>query len=723
MLKTRKRWISLFITLTFLLAVMVPMGGPAFAKSVNDVNRVLSVSDTFVGLAATLTVKEHSDFPGHFVTGDRFRLTLPSGVKWNNPSIHAGDPATLTKISDQVVDITFTTVSAVYVDAIDIDLDIKVDGATGDIAVTIDPLDSAVTGGTVVFARVGVGKTTAVAESVKKIGKSGTGGTIRIDETSVGAIGDDAQKLTLKLPGNFVWNGMAAGDITFAGGFAGTTVSAIYGNGTRTLEVTFDPPNRRTQRGTIYVTPKIKAEAGASFGEITVTVGGDKITEADVVVAEYVDWGVTVKVKEVKELVAGKFDGVKTAKITIEENVPGSLLAGRDVNVKLPDWVKITDVDDFTCTGGNLAVTAPTWDGKKSEIDIPINTASSGATGKIEFTLDLSIQGNQSGDIEAVVSGAGVAETKVVIAKAVAPVDVTANVADVRIGVQGQTVPDLVITEGKAGAIELTAEMTAAGTAGEITLTLPTGVRFAATPKVQVTSGDLEVKADQARLTDSDTVFRIPVKSESIKASSLTVSGIKLTLDRTVPEGDLFVRVGGSAIIENSRSAVGWVNDATAGGSSDAIDAGEFDVGSVAKVKLANVITAAPPEVTGAAVFKIGEAKYTVNGEEKTMDVAAYTKDGRTFLPVRFAANAVGVSDANILWDGATQKVTIFKGDRVVQMTIGSKVLVVNGVSINMDVAPETVSGRTMLPIRFLAQALGADIQWNPETQEVTINF
>lgn len=92
-------------------------------------------------------------------------------------------------------------------------------------------------------------------------------------------------------------------------------------------------------------------------------------------------------------------------------------------------------------------------------------------------------------------------------------------------------------------------------------------------------------------------------------------------------------------------------------------------------------------------------------------------------VPVRFAANAVGVSDANILWDGLSKKVTVIKGDRVVQMTIGSKVLLLNGAPITMDVAPEIKNGRTMLPVSWLGKVLGADIQWNPETQEVTINF
>lgn len=92
-------------------------------------------------------------------------------------------------------------------------------------------------------------------------------------------------------------------------------------------------------------------------------------------------------------------------------------------------------------------------------------------------------------------------------------------------------------------------------------------------------------------------------------------------------------------------------------------------------------------------------------------------------VPVRFAANAVGVADSNIMWDAAAKKVTVIKGDRVVQMTIGSKVMLINGAAITMDAAPEIVNGRTMLPVRFLGQALGADFVWDPNAQTVTVNF
>jgi len=121
------------------------------------------------------------------------------------------------------------------------------------------------------------------------------------------------------------------------------------------------------------------------------------------------------------------------------------------------------------------------------------------------------------------------------------------------------------------------------------------------------------------------------------------------------------------------------------------------------------------------AVMRIGDPIMFIDGEEFKMDIAPYIKDDRTMLPVRFAANTVGVPDNNILWDGINKQVTITKGDRVIQFTIGSNVMLINGAATVMDVAPEIIAGRTMLPVRYVGLALDADIKWDGTTQTVTI--
>jgi len=129
----------------------------------------------------------------------------------------------------------------------------------------------------------------------------------------------------------------------------------------------------------------------------------------------------------------------------------------------------------------------------------------------------------------------------------------------------------------------------------------------------------------------------------------------------------------------------------------------------------------AVPALAGSS-FKIGVTSYIKDGNIYFMNVAPYIKNGRTYLPVRYVASSLGVLDSNILWDEANQKVTLLKGDKVVQMTIGSNGMAINGVTIVMDAAPEVTSGRAMLPFRYIAQAFGASVAWDNSTQQVEIS-
>jgi len=197
-------------------------------------------------------------------------------------------------------------------------------------------------------------------------------------------------------------------------------------------------------------------------------------------------------------------------------------------------------------------------------------------------------------------------------------------------------------------------------------------------------------------------MLTIPVQTSGTTASTIKLSNVKLTVDRTIPEGEVKLSIGGSAV--------------------DMVNLGAPFAAAV-QVAAATCVTPAPPESkpSGGVIFKISDKKYTVAGVEKVMDTAPYIKDGRTYIPVRYAADACGVAAENILY--ADGKVTLIKGDKVVQLTIGSNVMVINGVSITMDVAAEISNDRTMLPFRWVAQALGAKVTWNEATQTVTMEL
>lgn len=121
------------------------------------------------------------------------------------------------------------------------------------------------------------------------------------------------------------------------------------------------------------------------------------------------------------------------------------------------------------------------------------------------------------------------------------------------------------------------------------------------------------------------------------------------------------------------------------------------------------------------ASFKVGSNQYNVDGQNKTMDVAPFIENSRTYLPVRYLADALGISNDNILWDSAHQTVSLFKGSKVVQVTIGSNALKINGSNIVMDVPPKMVSGRIFLPLRWLAQAFDVSLNWDENNHTIGI--
>ena len=736
MLKRQSRHLALLLVLTMLATMFVGVG-VAQAKSDNSVNKIISVADDYVtntgevsGIELTL---QEDGFNNHFQNGDVFELILPSGVKWANVSTMDAQAtnADIEKVSNSVLEVTMTGMSDTVEDSIVIPLAFEVDGATGTIAVTVEPLDSAVTGGDYNFARVAEGDMTATVDSIKKISRnsSNQAGTIQLRESAVGTVYGET-KVVVKLPSNFSWafNSDSSepdsleNSISASGGFSGSIDDAYVDGRNLIVELDMDDATSRDQRGTLYITPYINPSRSASLGDVEVGIKVDdangEVFDGDLVIAEYVDWGIDVEVDEVKELIAGKFEQ-KTDTIVIEENVANTLLYNRDLTVELPEWVKITKYTFVSESG--FETDKPEVTGDDNYVDIPIEKSSTNKAGKLKFKLTLSIDGAKSGDIEAKIFGAGVEETSLVIAKAVAPaIPSIDKVNEVKIGVQSQPLADLTIVEGKKNAIsneylEGPADFyNYADDNGRITLTLTEGAVFSNTPTVTVTDGNLEISQANVRVV-ADTQVDIPIKSEGTKLSTIKVSNINITLNRAIPEGDLKLKVGGTAVIENSRAA---------GADSATIEEGEFVTGSISVVA-AKVVTPADPNAHAVSTFVIGNTVYQINGvDQAAMDQAPYLKNDRTYLPLRFVAYGLGIGDNGIIWDEVNRTVTLMKNDKVVQVKIGSTTMLVNGAVITMDTAPEiTAAGRTCLPIRFVAEAFGAVVGWDAATQTVTITL
>ena len=117
-------------------------------------------------------------------------------------------------------------------------------------------------------------------------------------------------------------------------------------------------------------------------------------------------------------------------------------------------------------------------------------------------------------------------------------------------------------------------------------------------------------------------------------------------------------------------------------------------------------------------IFTIGSKTVNVFGEEKENDVEPVIRNGRTMLPARFVAEALG---AEVDWNENERTVTVTKDDIKIVITIDSEIAVVNGEEIKLDSPAFIESGRTYTPLRLIAEALGAEVEWNESTQTVAI--
>ncbi|MBO5408830.1 MAG: copper amine oxidase N-terminal domain-containing protein [Clostridia bacterium] len=128
------------------------------------------------------------------------------------------------------------------------------------------------------------------------------------------------------------------------------------------------------------------------------------------------------------------------------------------------------------------------------------------------------------------------------------------------------------------------------------------------------------------------------------------------------------------------------------------------------------VAMGAEPDET--VVLTIGQTQANVNGETVTNDAAPIIVNDRTMLPIRFVAEQFG---ATVGWIGETRTVTVTLGDTLISMVIGESVATVNGEVKELDSPSFIENDRTYLPVRFVVENLGLHIDWNGETQQVTI--
>ncbi len=554
------------------------------------------------------------------------------------------------------------------------------------------------------------------ADGVVQVAKTGSGAVSVLAGDGITVTGGGSEKaaeinfrenkaraldnFSLKLPRGFSWADDAA--ITVMGSGI-TSFTKVEGTDSRTVKF-----NRASEATDTVTTPQIWVfkgkinvdESVADFGDIAVTIGGvSNVSPDSVVVGKYADYGIEIVVDDPEtEVLAGRNEQTVST-FAFNELLKGSLLNSRTIYVELPSGVRW--YRDYDANAKEYKDVSSEWMNttgsitKEDSISVLANDPDTlkivikndgSNKGKIELKdAKVQVAANFTGDITAKIWGnAGISE-EIVLGTAVAPISATTDVKDIKIGVQKQAAGNIVITETKAEAIDSTGD-------SALTVALPFDVNWGAIPTIEVVEGDLELGTASV----SAGTLTIPVKTSSSKASKIEISDVTFTADRTVPEGEMKATFAGSAVVKSDFTNRNYV----------------------VKEVVANCVTPAPGETIGSGEFRIGSNIYYAGGVAKVMDVAPYIKGDRTYVPMRYLGEILG---AEVVWDDAARTVTLTKGDTTVVFTIGSTSYTVNGEAKTADVAPEIANDRTMLPARFVAEAVGAVVGWDAATQTVLI--
>lgn len=660
----------------------------------------------------------------------------------------AVDASKITEVEKDSFKLTITNVELKDEDIISVKLgpNMKLKSTSVGKKATISVDGDMVTTDDLTFAEV---KDTGVKASVKKVAEITEEGVSALErelkiESNVGDF-EVGQRFELKLSAGFEFNKLVGKGDTYGTPATEDTTSKYKvidnGKGERTavIEVTDATDTITVKADNLVIsadTAKVGAECKLTVKAVKGTAGFNDTADA-IVVAKVVADAIEVSVDE-DEDVPVIYSGVNVAnegitddsdhkalEVTIKEPTAGTLDAKKVLTMELPDGVYVTNVesnDDFDADEVAFAAAYKKGDYEKFEFARrTLDATEEGQdAGELKFTLTLVAEPGFTGDVTLKVDGAGLDKAQEVkIAKFVAPYTVEASQNNLIIDYRNTKIPtNIVVKEAEDGLWKKNSQFVFGVDKFE-----DDDFENDATYTVDDKS-DLEVKTIKDKLG-----FKID-KESADDAATVTISNISLYMSRNLAAGayDLQLNTTGSdAFMKQAILAPAGVDadEATVKYQYYDNDA-HFD--EVVKEGFVNIITAGRDKddasFTKKVVVPVGE-KYIIAGEEQVaLDVPAYiSAAGYTMLPVRAVATALGINNNNVLWNQASRTVTILYGQRIITMVAGQKVVTVNGNTIPASATVQIKDGRTFLPMRDLATALGVtDITWDAATKTATMN-
>lgn len=676
---------------------------------------------------------------------------------------------TITKKSDTRIVVTTEGYKFKDGDVLQIPLFVRTTGGVA--SVSIDSLDSEFTSEGKTFAQTADGDTELSIEKVQNFYDDDEIKNIFLEELVPGTL-EPGKYISLRMGGDFKFKADTDKGVTV------TRITGVDGELSKTLEVyqkdgnnsyvAFNPKDeadeiyikipdgdKASTRAVQYRIEGLRVvEDGADFGdEATITVSGAGTTKQTITIGTYEDYGVkmTAEDKDLPVIYAGtkasNRNDNQTLKVTIEETVANSFIDNRKMEITLPDGVEFAydgsdspqvtnDIDNFV-----EDFKVYNFDGSASDVKAAMTVNDNGdkitingkdlpdAAGankdkkrKIEFSVHVSADAAFTGDVVMTLSGAGVGnqEISATVATVKAPIEVKTDVNELIIDYRNTNIADITLVEPEAG---LWAKDDIITLEGE-------KMDFEDGAKAEVVNGDMSLaKLDGDNIEVDGGLLKIQVDSRSSKTpAEIKISGLSLYMDRSLAAGDYKLKVMGDTKNEF------FMNNYN----KDGDDYNNFFETEKVTVMtdFVKIVTAGRDQDDSTFTTKItvpvgSDVIYAGTKEIKLSEMeggacppAYINADGYTMLPVRAVVEALN-GIAVVRWDDATKTCTISFGSRIFSMTVGSKVLNMNGVGTALNAAPENKDGRVFLPLRDLGYALGLSdnqIAWDATTNTATLN-
>ena len=729
--------------LVILVAVVLILSclpvGMAFASTMYNVTYIASVSSGKTSSIGSLTISmDAATYTA--MTGQTLDLDLPTGFV-----LDIGKPSIFGPIGTPIATVTNDVynnpgMSSLYLNSegsivipgitttITLPLTITVpSGTTGNITLNEQASGGSLfPNGAVVIAQVSTpGLTLAVPSAPYIDGSGGPVGTISITEDSADSLVDSGgPALKLTLPQGMTWN-QSSINFSFVWGSTLDLTTSLADNGQES-DISNTVPSTSGSfyelNASVLIDPSVPVH-----GQVTVQVSGvPNINVSSLVIADYVASSAgnnsmysssssMYSMTNIYSVTPGQTSSIGDLEISMDA-ADYAAMTGQTLDLDLPVLPSgfVLDIGNPSISGVTGAPTATVTNDVNDNpgvssfyLNAEGSTVASGVTTvTIGLPLTITVPGGATGNITLSIQAFGSSpfpNACLIIAQAPAPSQglmLSAAYSTPTINANGGPVGTIAISENTQGSL-----VDSGGPA--VKLTLPPGMTW-----------------NQPSIN-----FTFMWGSALSLTTSLADNGQELDISNTVPStSPTYYNLNASVVINPSVAVAGPVTVQVAGTATS----------NVSSLVIANYVSSGSAPVTPLTPAQqtqttptiiqlaIGSTNYSVNGKVYSMDVAAEIDNNRTFLPIRYIAASLGASDN---WDATDQKATISFNGKTIELWIGKSTALVNGVktpidSANPDVAAAVVPpGRTMLPLRFIAESLGCQVGWDQSHQMITVTY